>query len=92
MNQLHSSLHPTPARGVRIEATTTQMYIPKDTKTGLIEQFEGFFKLKDINLNDYEPRFRWRSLSSGESIQAVLGMDETHKSVISQLLLSLEFS
>jgi beta-phosphoglucomutase len=74
MSELHSSLHPTPARGLRIEATTTQMYIPKDTKTGLIEQFEGFFQLKDINLNDYEPRDR--------SIQAVLGMDETNQTQV----------
>ena len=74
MSELHNSLHPTPARQLRLEATTTQMYIPKDTKTGLIEQFEGFFKLKDINLNDYEPRSR--------SIQAVLGMDETNQTQV----------
>jgi beta-phosphoglucomutase len=72
--ELDRSLHPTPARQLRLEATTTQMYIPKDTKTGLIEQFEGFFQLKDINLNDYEPRDR--------SIQAVLGMDETNQTQV----------
>jgi beta-phosphoglucomutase len=74
IGELDGSLHPTPARGLRIEATTTQMYIPKDAKTGLIEQFEGFFKLKDINLSDYEPRSR--------SIQAVLGMDETNQTQV----------
>jgi beta-phosphoglucomutase len=74
MRELDGSLHPTPARGLRIEATTTQMYIPKDTKTGLIEQFEGFFRLKDIDLNNYEPRTR--------SIQAVLGMDETNQTQV----------
>ncbi|CAN1210135.1 Beta-phosphoglucomutase [Tumidithrix helvetica PCC 7403] len=47
------------------------LYIPKDTATGLIEQFEGFFKLEDITLSDYEPRDR--------SIQAVLGIDATNK-------------
>ena len=52
-------------------ATIAQMYILYDAKTGLIEQFEGFFQLKDINLNDYEPRDR--------SIQAVLGIDETNQ-------------
>ena len=72
--ELDRSLHPTPARQLRLEATTTQMYIPKDTKTGLIEQFEGFFQLKDINLNDYEPRDR--------SIQAVLGMDATNQTQV----------
>ena len=72
--ELDRSLHPTPARQLRLEAATTQMYIPKDTKTGLIEQFEGFFKLKDINLNHYEPRTR--------SIQAVLGIDETNQTQV----------
>ncbi len=74
MVELDRSLHPTPARQLRLEATTTQMYIPKDTKTGLIEQFEGFFKLKDINLSSYEPRTR--------SIQAVLGMDATNQTQV----------
>jgi beta-phosphoglucomutase len=72
--ELHRTLHPTPARRLRMEATTTQMYVPKDTQTGLIEQFEGFFQLKDIDLNDYEPRTR--------SIQAVLGMDETNQTQV----------
>ncbi len=72
--ELDRSLHPTPARKLRLEATATQMYIPKDTKTGLIEQFEGFFQLKDIDLNDYEPRTR--------SIQAVLGMDVTNQTQV----------
>ena len=53
------------------EAIIAQMYIPYDAKTGLIEQFEGFFQLQDINLKDYEPRDR--------SIQAVLGMEETNQ-------------
>jgi trehalose/maltose hydrolase-like predicted phosphorylase len=48
MSELGSSLHPTPARGLRIEATSTQMYIPKDTKTGLIEQFEGLYKVRFV--------------------------------------------
>ncbi|QLE58796.1 beta-phosphoglucomutase [Nostoc sp. TCL26-01] len=38
-----------------------------DSSTGLIEQFEGFFQLKDINLQDYEPRQK--------SMQAILGID-----------------
>jgi kojibiose phosphorylase len=35
--------------------------------SGLIEQFEGFFKLKDVNLADYEPRSR--------SMQEIFGVD-----------------
>jgi trehalose/maltose hydrolase-like predicted phosphorylase len=51
-----------------------QLYIPNDADIGSIEQFDGFFQLKDINLNDYEPRDR--------SIQAVLGMDETNQTQV----------
>ncbi|YAF98730.1 MAG: beta-phosphoglucomutase [Nodularia sp. CChRGM 3473] len=48
-----------------------KMWIPYDPSTGLIEQFEGFFQLADINLEDYEPREK--------SIQAVLGIEEASK-------------
>ncbi len=48
-----------------------KLYIPHDAKSGLIEQFEGFFKLQDIDLSEYEPRDR--------SMQAVLGIDETNQ-------------
>jgi len=48
-----------------------KLYIPHDAKTGLIEQFEGFFQLQDIDLSEYEPRDR--------SMQAVLGIDETNQ-------------
>jgi len=53
------------------QAMIAKLYIPYDAETGLIEQFEGFFQLKDIDLNDYEPR--------KQSIQAVLGIDETNQ-------------
>ncbi|MEH2374602.1 beta-phosphoglucomutase [Nostoc sp.] len=42
--------------------------------TELIEQFEGFFQLEDINLADYEPRDR--------SMQPILGMEKTNKSQV----------
>ncbi|WP_414517346.1 beta-phosphoglucomutase [Nostoc sp. PCC 9305] len=45
-----------------------------DPSTGLIEQFEGFFQLEDINLADYEPRDR--------SMQPILGIDKTNKSQV----------
>jgi kojibiose phosphorylase len=48
-----------------------KLYIPHDDKTGLIEQFEGFFQLQDIDLSKYEPRDR--------SMQAVLGIDGTNQ-------------
>ncbi len=41
------------------------MFVPHDPESGLIEQFEGFFDLEDVNLAEYEPRSR--------SMQAILG-------------------
>ena len=53
------------------EDIVAKMWIPYDSATGLIEQFEGFFQLKDINLDNYEPRT--------QSIQAILGIEETNQ-------------
>ncbi len=72
--ELAQKLQLTPEQLLQFQAAIAQMYIPYDAKTGLIEQFEGFFQLKDVNLSDYEPRDR--------SIQAVLGMDETNQSQV----------
>jgi beta-phosphoglucomutase len=72
--ELAQRLQLTPEKLLQFQAAIAQMYIPYDAKTGLIEQFEGFFQLKDVNLSDYEPRDR--------SIQAVLGMDETNQSQV----------
>ncbi|MFB2937025.1 beta-phosphoglucomutase [Aerosakkonemataceae cyanobacterium BLCC-F154] len=44
-----------------------RILILHDKKTGLIEEFEGFFNREDINLADYEPRTR--------SMQAILGIE-----------------
>lgn len=48
-----------------------KLWIPYDSSTGLIEQFQGFFQLEDINLQDYEPRT--------QSIQGILGIEKTNK-------------
>jgi trehalose/maltose hydrolase-like predicted phosphorylase len=68
---LAKQLNITPARQQRWQAMITQIYIPEATETGLIEQFDGFFQLKDIDLSEYEPRDR--------SIQALLGIAETNQ-------------
>ncbi|MEA5582208.1 beta-phosphoglucomutase [Nodularia harveyana UHCC-0300] len=52
------------------EVIAAKLWIPYDAETGLIEQFEGFFQLKDINLNDYEPRT--------QGMQTILGIEETN--------------
>lgn len=47
------------------------MLVLHDPETGLIEQFEGFFDLEDVNLADYKGRT--------QSMQAILGIEETNK-------------
>jgi trehalose/maltose hydrolase-like predicted phosphorylase len=68
---LAKKLDITPARQQRWQAMITHIYIPEATETGLIEQFDGFFQLKDVDLSKYEPRDR--------SIQAILGIAETNQ-------------
>jgi beta-phosphoglucomutase len=70
--ELSQQLQITPVQILAFHTTISQMYIPYDPKTLLIEQFEGFFALQDLNLSDYEPRTR--------SIQSVLGMAKTNQS------------
>jgi beta-phosphoglucomutase len=69
--ELAQKLQITPERQLRWQAMITHIYIPYDAATGMIEQCDGFFQLRDIDLNDYEPRAR--------SMQAVLGISETNQ-------------
>ncbi|ARV58743.1 beta-phosphoglucomutase [Nostocales cyanobacterium HT-58-2] len=68
---LQQKLQITPGRLSRWQDIITNIWIPSDPSTGLIEQFEGFFQLEDINLADYEPRDR--------SMQAILGIEGANK-------------
>ncbi len=68
---LTQQLQLTPEQLVRWQTAIAQFYIPSDAETGLIEQFEGFFQLQDIDLSTYEPRDR--------SMQAILGIDATNQ-------------
>jgi kojibiose phosphorylase len=47
------------------------MLVLHDPESGLIEQFEGFFDLQDVCLDDYEPR--------KQSMQAILGIEGANK-------------
>jgi beta-phosphoglucomutase len=69
--QLEQKLKLTAERRVRWQDVIDHIWIPMDQEKGLVEQFEGFFKLKDIQLQDYEPRQR--------SMQAILGLSEVNK-------------
>ena len=51
-----------------------RMLVLHDPESGLIEQFEGFFELEDVNLADYEPRTR--------SMQTILGLERTNRSQV----------
>jgi beta-phosphoglucomutase len=72
--ELSQQLQLTPVQILAFHSTISQMYIPYNPKTLLIEQFEGFFALQDVNLSDYEPR--------SKSIQTVLGMATTNQSQV----------
>ncbi len=69
--ELEQKLQLTPSRISRWQDIITNIWIPYDSSTGIIEQFEGFFNLEDINLADYEPRTK--------SMQAILGIDAANK-------------
>ncbi|MCP6758076.1 MAG: beta-phosphoglucomutase [Fischerella sp. CENA71] len=69
--ELEGKLQLSAGRRSRWSDIITNIWIPYDESTGLIEQFEGFFQLQDINLEDYEPRTK--------SIQAILGIEEGNK-------------
>ncbi|MBD2778556.1 beta-phosphoglucomutase [Iningainema sp. BLCCT55] len=71
VTELKQKLHITAERRSRWQDIATNIWIPYDSSTGLVEQCEGFFQLKDINLEEYEPRTR--------SIQAIIGIEEGNK-------------
>ncbi|MCG9891306.1 MAG: beta-phosphoglucomutase [Thermosynechococcaceae cyanobacterium MS004] len=64
---LHAKLNLSDDRRSRWRDIVQNIWIPYDPKTGLIEEFEGFFKLKDLDLATYEPR--------QQSMQALLGIE-----------------
>jgi kojibiose phosphorylase len=54
--QLCAQLHIDDDLLQRWEDMVQRMYIPCDAQSGLIEQFDGYFDLKDAVTADYEPR------------------------------------
>lgn len=69
--ELEKKLQITSKQRSRWQDIATNIWIPYDQSTGLIEQYEGFFNLEDINLADYEPRTR--------SMQVILGIEGANK-------------
>lgn len=72
--QLATQLQLTPEIQTQWQDIIDKIWIHYDSSTGLIEQFEGFFQLKDIDLADYEPRH--------QSIQGILGIEATNQSQV----------
>ncbi len=68
---LAAQLDLTPARLAHWNAVRERIRVLHDPETGLMEQFDGFFDLEDVNLADYEPRT--------QSMQAVLGIEEANR-------------
>jgi kojibiose phosphorylase len=68
---LEGKLLVTLERQARWRDIISNIWIPYDPETGIIEQCEGFFKLEDINLADYEPRTK--------SMQTILGIEGASK-------------
>jgi len=69
--ELAEKLQITPKRRWRWQDIAENMLIPYNQETGLIEQFEGFFQLEDVDLEDYEPRTC--------SMPSLLGLTEVNK-------------
>ncbi|MEH2082026.1 MAG: beta-phosphoglucomutase [Nostoc sp.] len=72
--ELEEKLKLTPEERSHWQDIIAKILFFHDPSTELIEQFEGFFQLEDINLADYEPRDR--------SMQPILGMEKTNKSQV----------
>jgi len=68
---LTAQLDLTPERLARWQDIIERIVILHDPETGLIEQCDGFFALKDVNLDDYEPRTK--------SMQAILGIEGANR-------------
>jgi kojibiose phosphorylase len=65
--QLTTALALTPAELAKWRDVADKLYCHYDPQSKLIEQFEGYFKRTDLNLDDFEPR----SLS----MQVILGIE-----------------
>ncbi|MEH2179206.1 beta-phosphoglucomutase [Nostoc sp.] len=72
--ELEQKLKLTPEERSHWQDIIAKILFFHDPSTELIEQFEGFFQLEDVNLADYEPRDR--------SMQPILGMEKTNKSQV----------
>lgn len=69
--ELEQTLELTLERRLRWQDIAAHLWIPYNSSTGFIEQFEGFCTLEDINLQTYEPRT--------QAMAAILGIEGTNR-------------
>jgi len=75
--RLTASLDLTAERLAHWQDVIARLYLQQETPSGLIEQFDGFFNLTDVDLAAYEPR--------SQSMQALLGIEgANHHQVLKQ--------
>jgi kojibiose phosphorylase len=75
LKERHPETWPGLKRALRLTTTEIKgwqriadaVYVAHDPESGLIEQFEGYFKCKDVNLEELEPR--------DQSVQALFGIE-----------------
>jgi kojibiose phosphorylase len=74
---LFARLGITDERAAHWQDIVAKMYIPYDKERGILEQFDGFFKLKPLDLSHWQPRVA--------NMDYILGHEETqHVMVIKQ--------
>jgi trehalose/maltose hydrolase-like predicted phosphorylase len=73
-SKLREQLNILPVRLQRWVEIASGLHINQDPETGLIEQFEGFFQLEDVNLANFADRTT--------SMQAILGVESTNQTQI----------
>lgn len=74
--KLAGSLGLSDANFQRWKYIAANFLLPRNPKTHLIEQFDGYFDLTEINIEDLEPRL--------QSLQVVLGLQNSHKCQITR--------
>jgi kojibiose phosphorylase len=67
-------LDASPAEAERFKAVADAIFVPRDPRTGLFEQFSGYFGLEDVDLKAYAGRTR--------SMQAILGIEGINRTQV----------
>jgi kojibiose phosphorylase len=74
VTELASRLGITAERLAEWQRIVDRMYIPIDPKRGILEQFDGFFKLQPVNLSYWQPRIA--------NMDWILGSEATQKVMV----------